>query len=124
VSAYFAACALVGEPARDALADPCARASHQRVTVNALYPAAKSQSFFRAIVDYRGLQTMADAANPMGRMGDPYGDIAPVAVFLASEACRYRPAIPCSSMAAATSTEWRGHRIWMRSSVLRLCSLL
>lgn len=30
---------------------------------------------------------MADAANPMGRVGDPYDDIAPVAVFLASEAC-------------------------------------
>jgi NAD(P)-dependent dehydrogenase (short-subunit alcohol dehydrogenase family) len=59
------------------------------VTVNALCPAAKSQAFFRAIGDYPGLEAMADAANPMGRMGDPYDDIAPVAVFLASEACRY-----------------------------------
>jgi NAD(P)-dependent dehydrogenase (short-subunit alcohol dehydrogenase family) len=32
---------------------------------------------------------MADAANPMGGMGDPYEDIAPVAVFLASEGLRY-----------------------------------
>jgi NAD(P)-dependent dehydrogenase (short-subunit alcohol dehydrogenase family) len=59
------------------------------VTVNALCPAAKSQAFFRAIGDYPELEAMADAANPMGRMGDPYDDVAPVVVFLASEACRY-----------------------------------
>jgi NAD(P)-dependent dehydrogenase (short-subunit alcohol dehydrogenase family) len=59
------------------------------VTVNALCPAAKSQAFFRAIGGYPELEAMADAANPMGRMGDPYDDIAPVAVFLASEASRY-----------------------------------
>jgi len=59
------------------------------VTVNALCPAAKSQAFFRAIGDYPELEAMADAANPMGRMGDPYDDIAPVAVFLASEGSRY-----------------------------------
>ena len=59
------------------------------VTVNALCPAAKSQAFFRAIGDYPELEAMADAANPMGRMGDPYHDIAPVAVFLASDASRY-----------------------------------
>jgi NAD(P)-dependent dehydrogenase (short-subunit alcohol dehydrogenase family) len=59
------------------------------VTVNALCPAAKSQAFFRAIGDYPELEAMADAANPMGRMGDPYDDIAPVAVFLASEGARY-----------------------------------
>jgi NAD(P)-dependent dehydrogenase (short-subunit alcohol dehydrogenase family) len=59
------------------------------VTVNALCPAAKSQAFFRAIGDYPELEAMADAANPMGRMGDPSDDIAPVAVFLASDASRY-----------------------------------
>ncbi|MFY9918439.1 MAG: SDR family oxidoreductase [Mycobacterium sp.] len=59
------------------------------VTVNALCPAAKSQAFFRAIGDYPELEAMADAANPMGRMGDPYDDIAPVAVFLASDTSRY-----------------------------------
>ncbi|WP_123029291.1 SDR family NAD(P)-dependent oxidoreductase [Mycolicibacterium stellerae] len=59
------------------------------VTVNALCPAAKSQAFFRAIGDYPELEAMADAANPMGRMGDPYDDIAPVAVFLACDASRY-----------------------------------
>jgi len=59
------------------------------VTVNALCPAAKSQAFFRAVGEYPELEAMADAANPMGRMGDPYEDIAPVAVFLASEGSRY-----------------------------------
>jgi NAD(P)-dependent dehydrogenase (short-subunit alcohol dehydrogenase family) len=59
------------------------------VTVNAICPAAKSQAFFRAIGQYAQLEAMADAANPMGRLGDPYDDIAPVAVFLASEGCRY-----------------------------------
>ncbi len=59
------------------------------VTVNAICPAAKSQAFFQAIGQYPQLEAMADAANPMGRLGDPYDDIAPVAVFLASEGCRY-----------------------------------
>ncbi|MDG4669024.1 SDR family oxidoreductase [Mycobacterium sp. 236(2023)] len=59
------------------------------VTVNALCPAAKSQAFFRALGENPELEALADAANPMGRMGDPYDDIAPVAVFLASEASRY-----------------------------------
>lgn len=59
------------------------------VTVNAICPAAKSQAFFRAIGEYPELEAMADAANPMGRMGDPYDDIAPVAAFLASEGSRY-----------------------------------
>lgn len=59
------------------------------VTVNALCPAAKSQAFFRALGGHPELAALADAANPMGRMGDPYDDIAPVAVFLASEGSRY-----------------------------------
>lgn len=59
------------------------------ITVNAIAPAAKSQAFLRAIGEYPELVALADAANPMGRMGDPYDDIAPVAVFLASEGSRY-----------------------------------
>ncbi|GAB3743188.1 hypothetical protein GCM10027590_59450 [Nocardiopsis nanhaiensis] len=35
------------------------------------------------------LEAAAGAANPMGRIGDAYADIAPVAVFLASEDSRY-----------------------------------
>lgn len=59
------------------------------VTVNALCPAAKSQAFFRALGEHPELVALADAANPMGRMGDPYHDTSPVAVFLASEGSRY-----------------------------------
>ena len=59
------------------------------VTVNAICPAAKSQAFLRAMADYPGMEELADAANPMGRMGDPYDDIAPVAVFLAGDGARY-----------------------------------
>jgi NAD(P)-dependent dehydrogenase (short-subunit alcohol dehydrogenase family) len=32
---------------------------------------------------------MADEMNPMGRLGDPEADIAPVALFLASDDARY-----------------------------------
>ncbi|MCZ4498466.1 MAG: dehydrogenase, short-chain alcohol dehydrogenase like protein [Marmoricola sp.] len=59
------------------------------ITVNAIAPAAKSQAFLRAIGEYPELVALADAANPMGRMGDPYDDIGPVAVFLASDGSRY-----------------------------------
>ena len=59
------------------------------VTCNAIAPAAKSQAFLRTIGEYPELVALADAANPMGRMGDPYEDIAPVAVFLASDGSRY-----------------------------------
>ena len=59
------------------------------VTVNAICPAAKSQAFFRVIGEHPELEALADAANPMGRMGDPYDDIAPVAVFLASAGSSY-----------------------------------
>jgi NAD(P)-dependent dehydrogenase (short-subunit alcohol dehydrogenase family) len=59
------------------------------VTVNAICPAAKSVAFMRALGDNPEIATFADAMNPMGRIGDPYLDIAPVALFLASEGCRY-----------------------------------
>ncbi len=59
------------------------------VTVNAICPAAKSQAFLAVAAQHPEIAAIADAANPMGRMGDPYDDIAPVAVFLASEGSRY-----------------------------------
>ncbi len=59
------------------------------VTVNAICPAAKSAAFMRALGDNPDVAAFADAMNPMGRIGDPYLDIAPVALFLASEDCRY-----------------------------------
>ena len=43
----------------------------------------------RAMAEHPELVASADAANPMGRIGDPYEDISPVALFLASDDCRY-----------------------------------
>ena len=59
------------------------------IVVNAICPGAKSAAFRRIAESNPELAAMADAANPMGRLGDPEDDIAPVAVFLASEDCRY-----------------------------------
>ena len=36
-----------------------------------------------------GMIAQINAANPMGRLGDPEADIAGVALFLASDDCRY-----------------------------------
>lgn len=59
------------------------------IVVNAICPAAKSAAFNRVMGQHPELEASADAANPMGRIGDPYHDIAPVVSFLASDACRY-----------------------------------
>ena len=59
------------------------------IVANVICPAAKSASFDRVMAAHPELVAAADASNPMGRIGDCYDDIAPVAVFLASEACRY-----------------------------------
>jgi NAD(P)-dependent dehydrogenase (short-subunit alcohol dehydrogenase family) len=59
------------------------------VTVNAIAPAAKSKAFAAVLTRNPELLATADAANPMGRIGDPYHDIAPVAVFLASDDSAY-----------------------------------
>ncbi|MCV7427441.1 SDR family NAD(P)-dependent oxidoreductase [Mycobacterium montefiorense] len=59
------------------------------VTVNAIAPAAKTPAFLKVVGDNPDIVALADMANPMGRMGDPYDDIAPVAVFLASDASSY-----------------------------------
>jgi NAD(P)-dependent dehydrogenase (short-subunit alcohol dehydrogenase family) len=59
------------------------------ICANVICPAAATtayEAFFRA--NPETAQAMA-AANPMGRMGDPERDIAGVALFLASEDCRY-----------------------------------
>jgi NAD(P)-dependent dehydrogenase (short-subunit alcohol dehydrogenase family) len=39
--------------------------------------------------DHPDIARLADETNPMGRLGDPESDIAPVAVFLASDDARY-----------------------------------
>jgi NAD(P)-dependent dehydrogenase (short-subunit alcohol dehydrogenase family) len=59
------------------------------VVVNAICPGAKSAAFRRVMAMHPELEASADASNPMGRIGDPEVDIAPVALFLASEDCRY-----------------------------------
>lgn len=59
------------------------------ITANVICPAAKSAAF-RAVMDqFPDMIAAADAHNPMGRIGDCDDDIAPVAVFLASDASRY-----------------------------------
>lgn len=59
------------------------------VVVNAICPGARSAAFRRIAATHPEIAATADAANPMGRLGDPLTDIAPVAVFLASDECRY-----------------------------------
>jgi NAD(P)-dependent dehydrogenase (short-subunit alcohol dehydrogenase family) len=59
------------------------------ITANAICPAAKTAASRRVFAANPELEAAADAANPMGRMGDPETDIAPVALFLAGESSRY-----------------------------------
>ncbi len=59
------------------------------VVVNAICPGARSAAFLRMASAHPEIAATAEAANPMGRLGDPLTDIAPVAVFLASDDCRY-----------------------------------
>jgi NAD(P)-dependent dehydrogenase (short-subunit alcohol dehydrogenase family) len=59
------------------------------VVCNVICPAAKSATFKVVMAEHPELVAAADASNPMGYIGDPYHDIAPVALFLASEDCRY-----------------------------------
>jgi NAD(P)-dependent dehydrogenase (short-subunit alcohol dehydrogenase family) len=59
------------------------------ICANIICPAAKSAASRAVFAEHPELEASADAANPMGRMGDPEADIAPVALFLASEDCRY-----------------------------------
>jgi NAD(P)-dependent dehydrogenase (short-subunit alcohol dehydrogenase family) len=59
------------------------------ITANVICPAAKSAAFRAVMGAHPEIEAAADASNPMGRIGDPDTDIAPVAVFLASDASRY-----------------------------------
>jgi NAD(P)-dependent dehydrogenase (short-subunit alcohol dehydrogenase family) len=59
------------------------------ICANIICPAAKSAASRAVFAEHPELEATADAANPMGRMGDPETDIAPAALFLASEDCRY-----------------------------------
>jgi NAD(P)-dependent dehydrogenase (short-subunit alcohol dehydrogenase family) len=59
------------------------------ICVNAVCPGAKSAAFRRIMAEHPELEAAADGSNPMGRIGDPDADIAPVIAFLASDDCRY-----------------------------------
>lgn len=59
------------------------------ITCNVVCPASISASY-RAFRDANpATAATMDGMNPMGRMGDPETDIAPVIAFLSSEDCRY-----------------------------------
>jgi len=59
------------------------------ICCNIICPAALAASTRRIMAQQPGMIESIEAANPMGRMGDPEADIAPVALFLASEDARY-----------------------------------
>jgi NAD(P)-dependent dehydrogenase (short-subunit alcohol dehydrogenase family) len=59
------------------------------IVANIICPAAKSSAFTSTMAAHPELVVVADGANPMGRIGDCYDDISPVALFLASEGARY-----------------------------------
>ena len=59
------------------------------IVVNVICPGAKTASARRVEKMMPDLIRNAEAANPMSRMGDPEGDIAPVALFLSSQDAQY-----------------------------------
>ncbi|MGP0031495.1 MAG: SDR family NAD(P)-dependent oxidoreductase [Acidimicrobiales bacterium] len=59
------------------------------IVANVICPGAKSAAFRAMAKGHPEIAAMADDMNPMGRLGDPEDDIAPVAVFLASDDARY-----------------------------------
>jgi NAD(P)-dependent dehydrogenase (short-subunit alcohol dehydrogenase family) len=59
------------------------------ICINMICPAAKSAAYLRVIKEHPEIEASGDTANPMGRLGDPEQDIAPVAVFLGSDGARY-----------------------------------
>ena len=63
--------------------------SRFNILVNCVMPVAASAAFERMCDMRPGFREMADEMNPLGRMGDPEHDIAPVVSFLASEDAHY-----------------------------------
>ena len=59
------------------------------ICANIICPAAMVASTQRILDAQPGMIAAINAANPMGRMGDPEADIGGVALFLASEDARY-----------------------------------
>ena len=59
------------------------------IRTNALAPAAKGTVWYELVEAMPELEQAAAWMNPLGRIGDPYEDIAPAALFLASDDSRY-----------------------------------
>lgn len=59
------------------------------ICCNLICPAGRSAATRRIEASQPSMIAQIEAANPMGRIGDPEQDVAPVAVFLASEDARY-----------------------------------
>jgi NAD(P)-dependent dehydrogenase (short-subunit alcohol dehydrogenase family) len=59
------------------------------ILVNAIAPTAAGTIFTELCEKVPGFGAAAAQQNPLGRVGDPEADIAPVVVFLASELARY-----------------------------------
>jgi 3-oxoacyl-[acyl-carrier protein] reductase len=58
------------------------------IRVNAIAPIGKG-TVWDELIKTPGLEAAAEAMNPLGRVGDPYDDVAPAVVFLASDDSRY-----------------------------------
>ena len=59
------------------------------IVANVICPGAKTSSFRAFEAANPEMAAASEAANPMGHLGDPETEIAPVAFFLASEDARY-----------------------------------
>ncbi|MDB5425184.1 MAG: family oxidoreductase [Phenylobacterium sp.] len=59
------------------------------IRVNAIAPAAMGQAFHRMAAEIPGYAEAAADRKPLRRNGDPEADIAPVALFLASDMARF-----------------------------------
>lgn len=63
--------------------------ARHNILVNAIAPIAASAAFEQMVADNPGLADAIPMMIPVGRIGDPEEDIAPVAAFLASDEARF-----------------------------------
>ncbi|WP_280458560.1 SDR family NAD(P)-dependent oxidoreductase [Nocardia carnea] len=61
----------------------------KQVCCNVICPGARSAAYQRMADANPEMAASIDAANPMGRVGDPLDDIGPVVAFLAGDGARY-----------------------------------
>jgi NAD(P)-dependent dehydrogenase (short-subunit alcohol dehydrogenase family) len=80
----------IGKEALRALTRTAAREwAGYGITANVVCPAAVSAAYKRLYKTQAAMLDAMAAQNPIGRMGDPYADIAPVIAFLVSDEARY-----------------------------------